>query len=105
MSDAFVDFIAERWLFLIATLTSTVVVFFIPTIKRKIALRRLPLVGQGKWDYATRRMKYITSAEEVYSEGYREVLPITTYQNCYSSNTALIQFQPGVFRVTNNLGW
>ncbi|UPK91460.1 hypothetical protein LCI18_002395 [Fusarium solani-melongenae] len=84
MSDALIDFIAERWLFLIATITSTVFVFFIPTIKRKIALRRLPLVGQGKWDYVTRRMKYITSAEEVYSEGYRE-------------------FQTGVFRVTNNM--
>ncbi|KAH7244505.1 cytochrome P450 [Fusarium redolens] len=84
MSYALLEIPAARWLFAAATIVSIAVVFFIPILQRQIALWRLPLVGKEKWDSKTRLVKYLTSCEQVYDEGYR-------------------QFQAGIFRVTSNM--
>ncbi|KAG5785907.1 hypothetical protein H9Q73_000488 [Fusarium xylarioides] len=73
MSNALLEVPAARWLIPAATIVSIAVVFFLPTIKRHIALERLSLVGKGKWDSKTRLVKYLTSCEQVYDEGYRQL--------------------------------
>ncbi|KAJ3525850.1 hypothetical protein NM208_g6990 [Fusarium decemcellulare] len=84
MLDALHDTPTARWLLVVATISSIVIVFLLPVAQRQIALRKLPLVGQGKFDYTARRLRYITSAQEVYSEGYR-------------------QSHGGAFRITSNM--
>lgn len=67
------ELVAGRGLLIATIILAGAIAFSLPSLKRRLALRQLPIAGQANWDPETRRIAYLSKAKEIYEEGYRTV--------------------------------
>lgn len=76
MASAVSELIAGRWLLIATIILASAIAFVLPTLKRQLSLRQLPIAGQANWDQETRRIAYLSKAQSIYEEAYQKVCPL-----------------------------